>query len=323
MVKRLALSFTLLVVLVFSITSFNRSHSVKKNKYKTKHVIILVLDGPRWSETYGDSTFKNVSRQHEVLIPQGVFFNNFSNDGPTYTNSGHTALTTGIYQRVENTGKELPKKPSIFQYYLKQYKADKRKAWVMTSKGKLDILAYTKDKDWERKYYPSSYCGTKGSGTGYPNDVKMFNIFVDLLKTHRPAITLINLLEIDAWAHQKRWDRYISSLKQNDSLAVELWRVIQSDSLMKDQTTLFITNDHGRHLDHVKDGYVSHGDRCSGCTKISLIGLGPDFKSGVSIDNPRHLLDVNATAAELLHIDMPTAKGEVIWEMFKPSFTAP
>jgi hypothetical protein len=54
-----------------------------------------------------------------------------------------------------------------------------------------------------------------------------------------------------------------------------------------------------------------------------LIGIGPDFKKGVSIDNPRHLLDVNATAAELLHIDMPTAKGEVIWEMFKTPFALP
>ena len=317
MLKRLSLSFSLLLLLVLLITSFNNGHEVTEKKYKTKHVIILVLDGPRWSETYGDSTFKNVIQQKEFLIPQGVFFNNFSNNGVTYTNSGHVALTTGVYQRVENTGKELPKYPSIFQYYLKQYKADKRKAWVMTSKGKLDILAYTRNKAWERRYYPSSYCGTKGSGLGYPNDVKMFSIFKGLLKAHKPVITLINLLEIDAWAHQNRWDKYISSLKQNDKLAVELWNFIQADSVMKDKTTLFVTNDHGRHLDHVKNGFVSHGDKCEGCTKISLIGIGPDFKSGVEVNRPYHLLDVNATAAELLHINMPTAKGSVIWEMFK------
>ena len=317
MLKRLVFSFSVLMLLVLLITSFNNRHDVSAKVYKTEHVIILVLDGPRWSETYGDSTFKNVSRQKEVLIPQGVFFNEFSNNGPTYTNSGHTALTTGVYQRVENTGKELPKHPSIFQYYLKQYNADKRKAWVMSSKGKLDILAYTKDRRWQRSYYPSTYCGTNGSGEGYPNDIGMFEVFTELLGTHKPAITLINLLEIDAWAHQKRWDRYISSLKQNDSLAVELWRFIQADSVMKDKTTLFITNDHGRHLDGVKDGYVSHGDKCSGCTKISLIGIGPDFKRGVEIDRPYHLLDVNATAAELLHVKMPTARGSIIWEMFK------
>lgn len=317
MLKRLGFSFSCLIILVLLITSFNSEQTRTEKKYKTEHVIILVLDGPRWSETYGDSTFKNVSRQKEVLIPQGVFFNNFSNDGPTYTNSGHTALTTGIYQKVENTGKEVPKRPSIFQYYLKQYKADKRKAWIMTSKGKLSVLGHTKDKDWKRSYYPSTYCGTKGSGEGYPGDISMFRIFSDLLVEHKPNITLINLLEIDAWAHQKRWDRYIASLKQNDSLAVELWQIIQSDSVMRNKTTLFITNDHGRHLDHVKNGYISHGDKCAGCTKISLIGIGPDFKSGATIDNEYDLLDVNATAAELLHVKMPKAKGSIIWEMFK------
>ncbi|MFK8046461.1 MAG: sulfatase [Crocinitomicaceae bacterium] len=316
MIKRLSISFSFLVALVFLITSFNETQEDHKKKYKTEHVIILVLDGPRWSETYGDSTYKYVSRQKNVLIPQGVFFNNFSNEGSTYTNAGHTAITTGVYQRVENSGKEVPKNPSIFQYFLKQYKADKRKAWVMTSKGKLDILAYTKDKDWERKFYPSSYCGTQGSGTGYPGDEIMFNKFLTLLDQNKPAITLINLLEIDAWAHQKRWDRYISSLIQNDSLAVELWHFIQSDSVMKDKTTLFITNDHGRHLDHVKNGYVSHGDKCAGCKKISLIGIGPDFKRGFEVNKPYHLLDINATAAELLHIKMPTTKGSIMWEMF-------
>ena len=316
MLKRLGLSFSFLVILVFMITSFNNLHETVDNKYKTEHVIILVLDGPRWSETYGDSTFKYVAKQKEFLVPEGVFFENFSNNGPTYTNSGHTALTTGIYQRVENTGKELPKRPSIFQYFLKQYKADKRKAWVMTSKGKLDILAYTKDRNWERCFYPSSYCGLNGSGKGYPGDKKMYKIFKGLLDQHKPNITLINLLEIDAWAHQNRWDKYISSLHQNDSLAVDLWRFIQSDPVMKNKTTLFITNDHGRHLDGVKNGFVSHGDKCAGCTKISLIGLGPDFKKGAVVTRPYHLLDINATAAELLHIDMPTAKGAVIWEMF-------
>jgi phosphopentomutase len=193
----------------------------------------------------------------------------------------------------------------------------------MASKGKLDVLAHTKDKDWRRSYSPSSYCGKLGSGEGYPGDKGMFKIFIELLDLHKPAITLINLLEIDAWAHQNKWDRYISSLNQNDSLAVELWRFIQSDPVMKDKTTLFITNDHGRHLDHIKNGFVSHGDKCKGCTKISLIGLGPDFKNGATVDKPYHLLDINATAAELLHVKMPTAKGTVIWEMFKGVEIAP
>jgi len=305
----------LIAATIYGLSSF-WSGTDSEKKYKTEHVVILVLDGPRWSETFGDTSFQYVPNLKHHLAPQGVFFNDFANDGPTYTISGHTALSTGVYQRMENSGKEIPKHPSIFQYYLKQSKADKRKAWVMASKGKLNVLGHTKSRGWVREYYPSVYTGKNGSATGYPADRLMWPIFKEILVDHKPVISIINLLDIDGWAHQNKWDRYIKSIIQNDKIARDVWETIQSDSILKDKTTLFITNDHGRHLDHVKDGYVSHGDNCKGCRKISLIALGPDFKIGTTVDNHYDLLDINATAAELLHIDMPTAKGEVIWEMF-------
>ncbi len=315
--KKYFIASTVVLCLIFIGLGFKGKTDKKDNTYQTKHVIILVLDGPRWSETFGDPTAKLIPNLANVLKPQGVFFNDFANDGPTYTISGHTALTTGVYQRMENTGKEIPKKPSIFQYYLKQYKADKRKAWILTSKGKLNVLGHTKAKNWVRAYYPSVYSGWKGSGEGYPSDVALWPTFKEIILRHRPTITLINLLDIDAWAHQAKWDRYINSIVQNDKLALDLWETIQSDSLLKDKTTLFITNDHGRHLKGVKNGYISHGDNCRGCRHISLIGLGPDFKKGAIVNNHYDLLDINATAAELLHVDVPTSNGEVIWEMFK------
>lgn len=313
------LVIALIIIGTLAVTfSFRTANKSVENTYQTEHVVILVLDGPRWSETFGDTTYQYIPNLQHQLVPQGVFFSDFANDGQCYTNAGHTAITTGVYQRVENTGKEVPKNPSIFQYYLKQTKAEKSKAWIMTSKGKLNILGHTKDRKWLRMYYPSVYSGVNGSGTGYPADIKMYPIFKSILLHDKPGISLINLLDIDAWAHQGRWDLYIESIVQNDKLALDLWNTIQSDSVMKNKTTLFITNDHGRHLDGVKDGYISHGDNCEGCRHISLIGLGPDFKGGTVIDNHYDLIDINATAAELLHIDVPSSEGEVIWEMFSP-----
>lgn len=310
--------FTFFILsLLFVTISF--SNKTELNKYKTKHVVILVLDGPRWSETFGDPEFKLVPHLKHDLAPLGVFFNDFANDGVTYTNSGHTAITTGVYQRMENSGKEIPKKPSIFQYFLKQKKVDKRKAWILTSKGKLNILGHTKDKKWARQFYPSVYSGINGSGLGYPSDKYMWPIFMDIIETNKPIITLINLLDIDAWAHAENKARYLSSIRQNDSLSLDLWNRLQAIPEFRNQTTLFITNDHGRHLDGRKNGYVSHGDGCEGCRKISLIGIGPDFKVNAEVNNHYDLLDINATAAELLNVSVPTSKGDVIWEMFSGS----
>ena len=320
--RKYVLVTLILGLVTYGSFSFFSQNTQSTQTYKTEHVVILVLDGPRWSETFGDTSYQYIPNMQHKLVPLGVFFNDFANDGTTYTISGHTALTTGVYQRMENTGKEVPKNPSIFQYYLKQYQADKRKAWVMASKGKLNVLGHTRSRDWIRSYYPSVYTGLNGSAEGYPADIMMYPKFKEILLEHRPAISLINLLDIDAWGHQGNWERYIKSIQQNDRLAYDLWETIQSDSILKDKTTLFITNDHGRHLDDVKDGFISHGDNCKGCRKISLIGLGPDFKHGAVIENHYDLRDINATAAELLHIDMPTTRGQVIWEMFNNTESA-
>src|SRR6185437_6327280 len=102
--------------------------------YKTKNVIIIVVDGPRYSETWGDSAHKYIPHMANDMAKEGTVFTNFYNNGPTYTNSGHTTLTTGYRQEIDNKGKELPKYPSLFQYYLKKTEKDKKSAWIVTTK---------------------------------------------------------------------------------------------------------------------------------------------------------------------------------------------
>ena len=93
------------------------------------------------------------------MAQHGVIYSGFRNNGPTYTNAGHTAICTGIYQRIDNMGKELPKNPSMFQYWLKATGKPQNSAYVITSKDKLEILTNCKDRDWRDKYRPSSNCG--------------------------------------------------------------------------------------------------------------------------------------------------------------------
>ena len=78
-----------------------------------------------------------------------------------------------------------------------------------------------------------------------------------------------------------------------------------------------MTNDHGRHNDNVRDGFISHGDFCEGCMHINLYAAGPDFQSNLVLNQPRQLVDISATIAEIMNFEHAGSSGEVMWELFK------
>ena len=95
------------------------SDEVATRSYKSKYIIVVVMDGPRYSETLGDPSHENIPYMDSALSPMGVIHNQFYNLGETFTTNGHTAITTGIYQKINNSGQELPSHPSVFQHILK------------------------------------------------------------------------------------------------------------------------------------------------------------------------------------------------------------
>ncbi|MFY7944848.1 MAG: sulfatase-like hydrolase/transferase [Crocinitomicaceae bacterium] len=309
------------IFLFSSIVLINCLNSVfsqnQQTDFKTKYVVILVIDGPRFSETYGDKTCRLSPILCDSLRYQGAFYEDFRNNGPTYTVPGHTAIATGQYQRISNTGSSLPKNPSLFQYYLKSTGSDKSDAFIVSSKGKLDVLANTKNKNWQNKHLASTYCGPNGNGIGYGKDENTFEKVTELISSQKPPhVMLINLLAVDVYGHAANWEKYQESITKCDKYAARLWSMIQSNSTMKDQTTLFITNDNGRHLDGVKSGFINHGDRCEGCEHISLLILGPDTPKNLSIKKDGELIDISKTIAQLLKFEMPTSKGRFLSESF-------
>lgn len=313
-----------LLLCLFELNISFRESSVKKEDHlfktpelATKHVIVLVIDGPRYSETFGDSTYQYIPNLGKKLRHDGVLFTHFRNNGSTYTNAGHTAITTGYYQSISNGGKELPKRPSIFQYYLKSSGADKSKAWIVSSKGKLEILANTKNKKWWNMYMPYTYCGPAGNSSAYVGDKLTFEKIKSVIANHTPNLMLINLLEVDVNGHGNDWEGYKKALKNCDQYVADLWTLIQENPEMKGQTTLFITNDHGRHLDGHKDGFISHGDRCEGCRQISLLALGPDFVKNKVVSTSAEQLDISKTISYLLDFEMPTSEGRILKELFE------
>ncbi len=296
----------------------NGEHS-SPNEYKTENVIIVVMDGARYSETWGDTTHHHIPNIAKEVIDIGVAHSQFYNDGLTKTNSGHAAITTGNYEILNNQGLELPTYPSIFQYWIQANNEDSTVAWIITSKDKLEVLSNCEDADWKGKYNPLTNCGVNGLGIGhgYRNDSLTYNEGLKIMSEFHPQLVLISFREPDYSAHKNQWDNYIKGIRDVDNYVYSLWNWIESDPIYKGKTALFVTNDHGRHLDHISNGFISHGDDCIGCTHINLFALGPDFKNGLVLDTQRGQIDISATIAELLDFDMPTGQGEIMYELFK------
>jgi arylsulfatase A-like enzyme len=96
-----------------------------------------------------------------------------------------------------------------------------------------------------------------------------------------------------------------------------LWKFLQEDSYYSGKTTLFVTNDHGRHDDYVSNGFVNHGDNCYGCRHIELLAIGPDFPKGKVISKSYNQTDIAPTIGKILGFNPHNAQGTPIYELLK------
>ncbi len=281
-----------------------------ENNCITENVFVVVIDGPRYSETWGDPQHSLIPKLFSKLSPEGIVNQEFYNNGDTHTLSGHTTLSRGIYEKMENTGKEYPEYPSYLQHWLYQTQNNPNKAWIIGSKTKLHILGNCTNSDWSNSYLPAIDSKNR-------DDDETINKVREIVDLHHPNLIFINLRGPDFGGHARNWELYRAGIKQTDSLLNEIYNLINSDTVYAGKTTLIMTNDHGRHLDGIQDGFINHGDLCEGCRHINFFAWGPDFKTGELLNTPRQQIDIVPTVCYLMGFKMNQSQGKVMTELFK------
>jgi predicted AlkP superfamily pyrophosphatase or phosphodiesterase len=290
--------------------------SPTKPSYKTQNVFIIVVDGARYTDTWGEPTHQFIPYR-SALLKQGVLCNNFYNDGFTFTCSGHQAMCTGVYENINNNGTQYPTNPSIFQYWLRATSEPKSKAWIVATKDKLEILSDCLNPLWNGKFRPSTDCGVNGLFTGYREDSVTFNHLKTIVTNNQVRLAIVNFKQPDAAGHAGDSLAYLQGIKDTDKYIHDFWKMLQNDPKYKNKTTLIVTNDHGRHTAGHADGYISHGDLCEGCRHVEFFGLGPDFKKNHTCETLYEQVDIANTVAEMLHFKIPTSTGRVMKDVFK------
>lgn len=287
--------------------------------YRTDHVIIVVIDGARYQETWGNGELTYIPNR-AAMATEGSMCTNFHNPVYTFTNGGHCAMTTGVDEYINNSGYQYPTYPGIFQYWRKAYNAPQTKCWVVSSKDKLFVFANcdnAADSSWDNQFMASYDCGVNGPFTGYREDSTTINHVMSILDQHHPDLMLVNFKGPDANGHANNWNGYLNAIITTDVYVKQIWDHLQADPYYAGTTTMFVTNDHGRHDDGHLDGFVSHGDNCDGCKHIELLAMGPDFRQNYVCDESYVLRDIAKTTSELMRFPMPTGTGRVMTEILK------
>lgn len=300
---------SLILIVLFSC----RKDHVPGN-FKAQNLIIVFIDGARMSETWQDP-FRTFIPFQDSLKQFGTLLTDVRNQGETFTIPGHVAVCTGNYQHIENNGVELPDNPSFLQYWLEKTKANANKAWIITSKDKLEVLSNCEKPSWKDKFRPSFDCGVSGIGSGYRHDSITLNVVLNKMITHEPNLVLVNFREPDFSGHQSDWIAYLEGIVNTDKYIDSIWKFIQNHPYYSNNTTLLVTNDHGRHND-ANGGFSGHGDGCSGCRKLSFLALGPDIVPNQHISTTYNQLDLNATIGYLIGINQKESKGHIITSIF-------
>jgi len=296
-VHRIALVLALLLV----VTS-----SPAARAYETRHVVIVVIDGGRYTETLGDTSFANEPRQGRLMAPLGCLGESW-NEGVTTTISGHAAVLSGTYQALADDGLERPHLPTLFEYYRAATGAPASQTWFFSNKLKLAVMSNSDHPDY------GDSLGAQAK-VDCPGDIGVVTAAQVLLFTDRPAIMALNLADPDVIAHSGSWLGYLRALQVADSLVYDLWTKIEADTGLAGRTTLFVTNDHGRH-DDAHGGFTNHGDYCTGCRLVQMLALGPDFKSGWVSAAAMQPVDIVPTVSVLLGIAVPYATGHVMEDL--------
>jgi hypothetical protein len=270
---------------------------------QTQNVLIIIIDGARYTETFGDATHQYIPRIWNQLKPLGTIYTSFYNDGTTETNPGHASILTGTWQAIANNGTELPHKPTVFEYFRKEKSTTQTENYVVLGKDKLNILAYS-----DYSGYGSAYGASVQTSTSQYDDITTLGNIKSVINSFHPHIMITNLAGTDRAGHDGPWSNYVAKLQRADSIVYELWNYIQNDSIYKNKTTVIITNDHGRHT----TDFQSHGDGCEGCRHVATLIIGPNTPPNVIDASTRTQIDIAPTVGNLLKFSTPYADGTVI-----------
>ncbi|MCB2212341.1 alkaline phosphatase family protein [bacterium] len=281
-----------------------------------ENVVLVIIDGARYSETFGDPTRAHIPEMEE-LAERGAIVDEFYNDEYTWTSRAVPAIWCGDWTDVRDTtyqsqNTQYTLSPSIFEYFRHDTNAPADECYyVLKSLSSLWLPSF--HPEYGPDYWPTFY------SEGW-TDLDVLDNAIDVLHDEQPQLMLVYFADVDHAGHSGVWNDYIAAIETADYCVSQLWNAIQADDHYRDNTVMMVTNDHGRHDDQ-HGGFSGHGDGCDGCRHIMMLAIGPEIESELISTEYRTIPDFAVTACEILGVDPAYAGGEVMDEIFVQNTT--
>lgn len=310
---------------------------------RTRKIILVTVDGLRWQELFNgvDASLAGKLRipedkRREAILPffwntfarQGVVFGNpAKNSSVEVTNSfrvsypGYSEILTGRAQDSVIRGNEKIQNPTetVLEFVRRKLRLPRSRVAVFAS---WDVFPFIAESKPGSIYINAGYqddptmpdlsalqTEAMTAWDGVRHDYVTLNMAINYLRRKKPRVLHIALGETDDWAHDRRYDRVIQSIRYFDTALEYLVTVVQGTPEYRGNTTIIVTSDHGR--GSTAEDWTSHGEKVPGAEKIWLAMWGADVPALGEISNsaPVFQRDVAPTMLRVLRIDPASYSG--------------
>ena len=96
-------------------------------------LVLVTTGGIRRQESFSEEGVHNIPHLASDLAPQSIFYPYAWNEGATSHFNTISSILTGVWQHVDDWGRDRPADPTLLQYLQAQRKVEPSQTWVVTS----------------------------------------------------------------------------------------------------------------------------------------------------------------------------------------------
>jgi hypothetical protein len=301
-------------------------------KSQAKNLFIIVMNGVRYDDAFGEKNHLYIDNIWSKLRPQGTICTKFDNRELTFPLPSQMSLLTGMWHVFKNPTNATirPTVPTLFEYWNSARKDAGNTCYFASNNAAFEILTSSTHTEFGSKYAPFFDASTKEDinenaiyekALPYIMEKKPSFVYLSLGSGVGKGVSEAELLahecqevgEKDACGGSELLNAYYESIILMDQIVYDLWDRIQKVETYKDNTVFLVLSNYGRHT----DDFHGYGDKCRGCTQLYLLAIGPGIKKNFVSKQGRTLIDVCRTVGNLYNFPTQYAKGDVMKEIFE------